>query len=500
MRSRNAIKNLCIYLLYEVMVFILGMVFPRYIILTYGSEINGLTSTITRVLSLINLVQAGAVGAAIYQMYKPVNDNETQSSIIYSSRRFYNKILVIYSSLALIGGLFYSFHLRSDKLSFWEIFISFIILACNGSFALYYNSICDIFISPHQKKYYLTFSAIINQVVYYSLLTVVLLLKLHFICIYLSILLGGITGAVLNIIFYKKLSKGIITSNPRNKNYVIPDRKYLMLSSIGSEAVTISPQIIISTFIGLAYTSVFSVYSMVFTSMKTLLNSVQLSLSAIFGNLVKTSDDEHIYEVYDSIQLFTICVGTVLSFCVGFLMIPFVKIYIHGVTDIDYVYPLLAFFTVAYTLIFTFRTSFSYVATVYGLFKFTCTITLVFGAIGIVLSIVCSLLFGLPYVMIGLLVNQLGCACLTLYILKKKVAWFKYGRLFVRTILMLSISLAGVALQYILNISISTFSIWACYGLASAIGVSVIVLMYCYIFERKQLNSLFSYLRAIVRK
>lgn len=482
--------------------FILGMIFPRYIILTYGSEINGLTSTITRLLSLINLVQAGAVGAAIYQMYKPVaeNDYETQSSIIYSSRCFYNKILIVYSSLALTGGLFYSFHLRSDTLGFWEILLSFIILACNGSFTLYFNSICDIFISPHQKKYYLTISAIINQVVYYSLLTIVLLLKLHFIFIYLSILAGGVTGALLNIFFYKKLSKGIITSNPRNKNYAIPDRKYLMLSSIGSEAVTISPQIIISTFIGLAYTSVFSVYSMVFTSMKTLLNSVQLSLSAIFGNLVKTSDDEHIYEVYDSIQLFTTLVGTVLSFCVGFLMIPFVKIYTHGVTDIDYVYPLLAFFTVAYTLIFTFRTSFAYVATVYGLFKFTGTITLAFGGTGIIISTVCSLLFGLPYVMVGLLVNQLGCACLTLYILKKKVSWFKYGRLFVRSFLMLFISVLGVVLHYTLNLSIPTFSIWAGYGFVSAIGVSVVVLIYCFIFERRQLNNMFAYLRTIIGK
>ena len=95
MRSRNAIKNLAIYIVYEAFVFILGIVFPRYIILQYGSEINGLTSTITRILSLINLIQSGAVGAAIYQMYKPVaqDDWETQSAIIYSSKRYYSKFL-----------------------------------------------------------------------------------------------------------------------------------------------------------------------------------------------------------------------------------------------------------------------------------------------------------------------------------------------------------------------------------------------------------------------
>ena len=93
MRSKNAFRNLLFYLIYEVLCFILGIIFPRFIIHAYGSEINGLTSTITRILSLINLIQAGAVGTAIYQMYKPVaeDDYDKQSAIIYSSRRFYNK-------------------------------------------------------------------------------------------------------------------------------------------------------------------------------------------------------------------------------------------------------------------------------------------------------------------------------------------------------------------------------------------------------------------------
>ena len=141
MRSKNAIKNLVVYLCYEVFVFVLGIVFPRFIILEYGSEINGLTATITRILSLINLIQAGAVGAAIYQMYKPVaeGDYETQSAIIYSSRRFYNRITVVFFSVAMLAGVFYSFHLQSDTVSFIEILLSFLILALNGSGALMFN-------------------------------------------------------------------------------------------------------------------------------------------------------------------------------------------------------------------------------------------------------------------------------------------------------------------------------------------------------------------------
>ena len=144
MRSRNAIRNLITLLSYEAISFILGIVFPRFVISIYGSEINGLTSTITRILSLINLIQAGAVGTAIYQMYKPVatNDFETQSAIIYTSRKFYNRVAAVYLALSFGIGIFYSFYLESNSLTFLSILLSFGILATNGASILLFNSIC----------------------------------------------------------------------------------------------------------------------------------------------------------------------------------------------------------------------------------------------------------------------------------------------------------------------------------------------------------------------
>ena len=267
MRSKNAIRNLTWYLAYEAIAFTLGVVFPHFLIKIYGSEINGLTSTITRVLALINLIQAGAVGAAIYQMYKPVaeGDYETQSSIILSSKRFYNKISIIFFLCSLAAGLFYSFYIKSDVLKWWEILISFLILSANGAAALLITSISDIFLSPHQKKYYLIISQFFNLIVHYGLLVIVLIMKLHFVFIYVSILAGGCINILLNYVFYKKHSKNKITNHPINKNYIIPNKKYLMLQCIGEQAITAAPTIIITTILGLSFSSVFSIYFLVFT-------------------------------------------------------------------------------------------------------------------------------------------------------------------------------------------------------------------------------------------
>ena len=502
MRSKNAVKALVMHLGYEVLVFALGIVFPRFIILAYGSEINGLTATITRILSLINLIQAGAVGAAIYQMYKPVaeNDLETQSAIVYSSRRFYNRITFVYFCVAIVVGIFYSLRLRGSSFSFVEILLSFIILALNGSGALLFNSICDIYVSSHQKKYYLTAAMICEQVARYACLSAVLLLHLHFIYMYIAYLIGGVVGVSVNLYFYAKLSKGKITKNPRNKDYEIPDRKYLMMSSVGSEAVTASPSIIITTFVNLVASSIFSVYAMVFTSMKTVLNSIQLSFSAIFGNLVKTSGDDHIKEVYSIIEYITIALGTVLAACVGYLLVPFIKLYTAGITDADYLSVPLVLFVVLYTVVFAFRTAFSYVATVYGLFRQTCKIILFFGITGIAISVICVIVVGMPYVMCGLVFNQLGCAISTLYIIKKKVSWYDIFPIVRRTITMLAIVVAATFIYFILTPTVDSWLSWVVYGVATFGFASLLWLLYSAVFERSVLGKIASYGKKLLIK
>ena len=501
MRGKNAAINLIFYVVYEILVFALGIIFPRLIIGAYGSEFNGLTSTITRALSLINLVQAGAIGAASYQMFGPVakNDYDTQSAIIYSSKRFYNRIVLVYLFIAIGIGIFYSFRLESDNLSFFTIFLSFFILTINGALALRLNSICDIYITSHQKKYLLIISMIANLFVYYGLLSIILILRLNFLTIYFAYLFGGLANVALNLFFYKRMTKGKIANQPSNKNFVIPDRKTLMLTSIGSEIVTLSPTIIISTFLGLTLTSVFSIYAVIFTSMKTVINSIQLSIAPIFGNVTKTSDEKKIYQVYDLIELITISIGSILAACVGFLIIPFVTLYTKNITDANYVYPVLGVFISVYVLLFTFRSSFSYVPNVYGLFKKLCIITLSSGGVGVIISVLCSLLWGMPYVMIGLLFNQLACSVATLIISKKDIAWFSIKKLIIRSSFMCVITFVGNTLSFTFLTFISDWMTWLLFAALAFAICALLVLLYCVLFERQQLKSLIPYVKSFVK-
>ena len=203
MRSLSTFKNLIMSLSYEVMLIVFGLIVPRLIIETYGSEVNGLTSTITHILSILNLLQAGAVGASIFQMFKPVAEKDYLqiSKIIDSSKKYFCKIGVVFLVLVAIVMPIMGFGLESE-LAVWEKVLAFAILGINGSFYFFFLSWFDILFSSHQMRYVLSAAGIVDRLLYYGLIFAVLLLKLHFIFMYIAVLVASLVKILLLYIIY----------------------------------------------------------------------------------------------------------------------------------------------------------------------------------------------------------------------------------------------------------------------------------------------------------
>ncbi len=502
MRSKNALRNLLVSLGYEIFILALGLIVPRFIILSYGDSINGLTQTINRLLTLVNLLQAGAVGASIFEMLKPVavGDYETQSAILYSSKKFFNRMGFIYLSIVMVCALFYGFYLQDDNLKPIEVILSFSVLALNGALYFFFTARHDIVFSSYQKKYLLSISSFVEKIIYYVLLFFVINGELYFIFMYVALLCGGVARVWVNSFFYKKLVGKNIVSVPKDKSYIIKDRKFLMLASIGDQTIGAAPTVIITTLIGLASSSVFSVYSMVYLSMKTLINSVHHAVSAIFGNLVKTSEDAKIGKIFDVLLYIFVMLGTLLSSCSAFLFMDFIALYASGFDGVNYFEPILACFIVAYIAIFSVKTVFNFVSHSYGLFKLTCKATLFCGAIGLCVSVVATMLFGMPYVMTGVLLYHLGTTCVLIFAFKKEIPWFKIDFKWIpRIVLMVLLPILSWCLYKSNFFFLSGWIGWFAMAVIFAALVAACLLVYTLVFEREAFSLLLGRLKAIFR-
>ena len=108
-RGKSSIQNTVIALISEIVVTFVGLLFPRALILNYGSEANGLITSLQQVIQYLTLLDAGLSGAAIFALYKPLaeNDNQRIREILYSAKKLYSKIGGIFVGCILISAIAY---------------------------------------------------------------------------------------------------------------------------------------------------------------------------------------------------------------------------------------------------------------------------------------------------------------------------------------------------------------------------------------------------------
>ena len=140
-RKTKMLLNTALSLLYQVVSIVCGFILPRVLLTAFGSETNGLVSSIAQFLGFISLCECG-VGAVVQSaLYKPLAEQDhTQISKIYiSSQRFFRKIayiLLVYT----LGLLAVYPWITLDAFDFAYTAVLILIMSIS-SFAQYYFGI-----------------------------------------------------------------------------------------------------------------------------------------------------------------------------------------------------------------------------------------------------------------------------------------------------------------------------------------------------------------------
>lgn len=152
-RRKKLYLNTVTALLNQLVVLVCGFVLPRYILSYFGSDANGLVTSITRFLSVISFLELGVGPVIQSNLYKPLADNdmETTSRIVVSAERFYRKIAYIF--LVYIAVLVFVFPQITQEYGSL-ITASLLIIISISTFAQYYFGITyQVFLNADQKVY-----------------------------------------------------------------------------------------------------------------------------------------------------------------------------------------------------------------------------------------------------------------------------------------------------------------------------------------------------------
>ena len=162
MKKKTLLRNIFMSLLLQVFTLINGLIIPRIILLNFGSDINGLVTSISQFLNFISLLEGGVGTVVMSALYRPLAEENTEkiSGIVRSAELFFKtiaRIFFIYSVfLAVVGPLFIW-----KEFSWQYTALLVLVLAITAFIQFYFSITYRILLNADQKTYFVSLVQIV---------------------------------------------------------------------------------------------------------------------------------------------------------------------------------------------------------------------------------------------------------------------------------------------------------------------------------------------------
>ena len=335
--AKKTYINFIVTFLSQVILIVFGLIVPRIFLINYGSDTNGLISTISQIFTYMALLESGITLATKKALYRPIVENDKNGISYYMSitKRYYKKIAYIYLSVVLILSFIIPLILKSN-VNYWSIVIYFFFEGLTGVVSFYFINTWNCLLSSDGKSYITTIIFLFSRILMFSLKILLAILSLN-----IALIQVGFFGiSLLQLVFYyyyMKKKYNWIDYNVAPKDAKLPDRNPLIISEIAWTIFSSTDMIILSIFVSTSLSSVYSIYNMVFVAINGLMSSIYSSLLYNLGQAY-SADIEKYKKMHDIYNSFCLGVMTALMCVTYILIIPFVKLYTLGVDDINYIY------------------------------------------------------------------------------------------------------------------------------------------------------------------
>ena len=306
MRTKNSIKNIIIALILNLISIIIGLISQKVFISSLGTEYLGINGLFTNIISMLGIVELGLGSAIIYNLYKPVADNNKKKikSLMHFYKISYRIIAVVVTIIGLLIIPFLGLIVKDVNIS--ENLIIIYLLFLTDIVCSYLLTYKRSILYAYQKSYIINIVHI-GYLLCMNLFQILILIytKNYYLYLIIKIIARIIENIVITKIANKSypilLEKDVTPLDKKTKKDIFTKIKALLLHKIGGFVVLGSDNIIISAFLGVNTVGLYSNYSMIINVLVNLSNQAFSAITASVGNLLVTSNNKKTYSVYKNI-------------------------------------------------------------------------------------------------------------------------------------------------------------------------------------------------------
>lgn len=486
MRSKKAIYSIITNLMMQAAAIIYGFVIPKIIIDYFGSDVNGLITSITQFLAYITLLESGFGPVVRSMLYKPIakKDNATIASILKTSEKFFRRIALIFILYIIVLCFVFPVIVKSD---FDTIFtVSLILIIAISTFAEYFfGMIYKLFLRAEQKTYVVSIIQTITYILSVVVVVIMAIAGANVLVIKLATGIIFILRPVLQNLYVKK--KYQLDLKDASNNYPIKQKWDGLSQHVAAVIHGNTDVVVLTLFTSLAEVSVYSVYYLVVTGVNRIVQSFDNGLDASFGDMIARGEDENLRKKFSSYELLYMMVVTLIFTVTLLLITPFVGLYTNGVTDADYMRPVFGYLLVMSEFVWAIRLPYNSITLAAGHFRETRKGAWVEAGVNIVVSLILVFNLGLIGVAVGTLVAMLirGAEFIyhaNKYILKRSV-WFSIRKILTTIVAM---ALVFLIFQVVKIPTINNYKEWIFDAiLVFLVSSAVILLLFGIIYKNE---------------
>lgn len=488
-RRRKLYLNTITALMNQVAVLICGFILPRYILGYFGSDVNGLVTSITRFLSVISFLELGVGPVIQSNLYKPLADNDTDtvSKIVVSAECFYRRIAYIF--LAYIAVLVFVFPSITPEYDFWFT-ASLLLIISISTFAQYYFGITyQVFLNADQKVY--VHSTV--QIVTVILNTVISVVLMKFGCGIHVVKLASAVVYILRPIVQNIYVKKKYSINKRITYTEEPiKQKWNGFAQHLAAVVTGEIDVVLLTFFSTYQNiSIYSVYFLVVSGINRMVMTAVTGLESFWGNMLAKKEYALLNKTFESVEALMHAGVTFLFVVTGILLAPFISVYTAGIKDTaSYYMPLfgilLSFAYGSQCL----RVPYFRIIKAAGHYKQTQNGAFISMFLNIIVSLVLVFKFQLVGVAIGTLVAMLYHTIYFAWYLRKNILNRPFYHFVKHMVIDVITGILGFIATGWISIRAITYGAWFMYAIIVAVIVGVITLILNLVVYRNEFTYL----------
>ncbi len=335
MNKRRSVYNIATGVLGQLLTIALGAIIPRLFLTSFGSEYNGLLSSISQALVYLALLEAGVGGASLQALYGTIakGDKQSTSAIVNATGHYYRKTGYFYAVAVTLLAIVFPF-VTTSNIPPLNTTLIILLAGVPGVVSYIFQGKYNILLRAEGKNYILTVLSTSTLLLTSCCKITLLLIGCHIIffqicCMCISLL------QVLFVYAYIKRHYGWLDFSITPDFQAISQKNAVLVGQISDMVFRNSSTLILAICCDLKIVSVYAIFNLLFSMINTGLGHIAHGMTYLMGQTYNR-DKALFLRYHDTYETYRMPLIYSLYMTALLFIIPFMRLYTAGITDANY--------------------------------------------------------------------------------------------------------------------------------------------------------------------